>query len=106
MKFEMNGDVYDDAYDVAEEIAYNLDDSWVDEQIYNDYGSEIEICGFHFDSVDAIQKLSMKCYETLKDSYLNYLVVHLKNRFNRMTCGAVDNVLGYEVKCLTREYDE
>lgn len=105
-KWLMNGDVYESAYDVAEEIADNVGDDWFEEQIYHDYGDDVEICGYYFDIIDTLKSVSWQHYESICESYRNKLFNHLQHRVSMMTRGNMIDVLGYEIKCLSDGGDE
>lgn len=105
MKWLYNGEEYNDAGMLAQEISENIDEDVYDEMLDDCYG-EIEICGCSYAASIAMYRVDPIAYRCGFNDYCDSLYSDIKYSLERMDDGDSENFYGNDVECVDDEMED
>lgn len=105
MKWLYNGEEYNDAGTLAQEISENIDEDNYDDMLDDCYG-EIEICGLSYAASIALYRVDPIAYRCGFSDYCDSLYSDIKYSLERMDSGDSENFYGNDVECVDDEMED
>lgn len=99
MKFEINGNHFEDAGYAAQYIIENLDDELYDDMLDECYG-EIEICGLKYSASIALFRVDEIAYNCGKNDYYDSFYREIVDELERLDIDEETDIYGFTVKLI------